>query len=44
MTFKKDRYKILRNAISKELCDFLKNYFLEKEQIARLYFSTETKW
>ncbi len=37
----KKRYKILRNAISKELCDFLKNYFLEKEQIARLYFSTE---
>tara|TARA_R100001244_G_scaffold119846_1_gene89421 strand:- start:847 stop:1539 length:693 start_codon:yes stop_codon:yes gene_type:complete len=37
----KKKYNILRKVISKELCEFLKNYFLESEKVAKLYFATE---
>jgi len=37
----KKKYKVLRNALKPEVCGFLKNYFLEKEKIAKLYFAAE---
>ena len=37
----KKKYKVLRKIISQELCEFLKNYFLESEKVAKLYFETE---
>ena len=36
--FKKDKYKILRGAISKELASFVYSYFLKKRQVARFLF------
>ena len=36
--FKKDRYKVLRGAISKELASFVYSYFLKKRQVARFLF------
>jgi len=38
MPFKKDKYKILRGAISKELASFVYSYFLKKRQVARFLF------
>tara|TARA_R110000751_G_scaffold211940_1_gene315373 strand:- start:168 stop:857 length:690 start_codon:yes stop_codon:yes gene_type:complete len=37
----KKKYQVLRKVISQELCDFLKNYFLESEKVAKLYFESE---
>jgi hypothetical protein len=34
-------YKIVRNAIQKDICKFLETYFLEKEKVAKLYLTTE---
>jgi len=36
--FKKDKYKVLRGAISKELASFVYSYFLKKRQVARFLF------
>ena len=36
--FKKDKYKVLRGAISKELASFVYSYFLNKRQVARFLF------
>jgi len=36
--FKKDKYKVLRGAISKELAAFVYAYFLNKRQVARFLF------
>ena len=36
MTFKKDRYKILRNAIPIDVANFVSDYFRLKEQVARV--------
>jgi hypothetical protein len=38
MSFKKNKYKILRGAISKELASFVYSYFLKKRQVARFLF------
>jgi len=38
MPFKKDKYKILRGAVSKELASFIYSYFLKKRQVARFLF------
>jgi len=38
MSFKKDKYKVLRGAISKELASFVYSYFLKKRQVARFLF------
>ena len=37
----KKKYNVLRKVISTELCEFLKNYFLESEKVAKLYFATD---
>jgi len=34
-------YKIIRNALQKDVCKFLETYFLEKEKVAKLYLTTE---
>ena len=38
MSFKKNKYKILRGAISQELATFIYSYFLKKRQVARFLF------
>ena len=38
MSFKKNKYKVLRGAISKELASFVYSYFLKKRQVARVLF------
>jgi hypothetical protein len=38
MSFKKNKYKVLRGAISKELASFVYSYFLKKKQVARFLF------
>jgi hypothetical protein len=38
MSFKKDKYQVIKNAISKELADFCYQYFLNKRQVARHLF------
>ena len=38
MSFKKNKYKILRGAISKELASFVYSYFIKKRRIARFLF------
>jgi len=38
MSFKKNKYKVLRGAISKELASFVYSYFLKKRQVARFLF------
>ena len=40
MTFKLNDYMIIKNAISKELADFIYKYFLLKRQVAKTYFET----
>ena len=40
MTFKLNDYVIIKNAISKELTDFIYKYFLLKRQVAKTYFET----
>jgi len=36
--FKKDKYKIVREVISKELASFIYSYFLKKRQVSRFLF------
>lgn len=38
MTFKLNNYVVVKNAISKELADFIYKYFLLKRQVANTYF------
>ena len=38
MSFKKDKYQIIKNAISEELADFCYQYFLNKRRVARYLF------
>jgi len=38
MSFKRNKYKILRGAISKELASFVYSYFLKKREVARFLF------
>ena len=38
MSFKKNKYSVLKNAISKELADFVYKYFLNKRNVARFLF------
>ena len=33
MSFKKNKYTVIRNAISKDLASFIANYFLMKKQV-----------
>tara|TARA_R100000655_G_scaffold99891_1_gene144010 strand:+ start:1295 stop:1888 length:594 start_codon:yes stop_codon:yes gene_type:complete len=40
MSFKKQKYQIIKNAISKELADFCYQYFLNKRKVARHLFDT----
>ena len=42
MSFKKNKYKILRHAISPEIADFVYKYFLNKRAVARHFF--DIKW
>ena len=42
MSFKKNKYKVLKQAISKELAQFLYTYFLNKRRVARFFF--DIKW
>ena len=41
MSFKKLKYKLVRNAISKELSSFLYRYLLMKRRVADLCFKTK---
>ena len=38
MSFKKNKYTVLKKAISKELADFVYKYFLNKRNVARFLF------
>ena len=38
MSFKKDKYQVIKGAISKELADFCYQYFLNKKDVARYLF------
>jgi len=38
MSFKKDKYQVIKGAISKELADFCYQYFLNKRAVARYLF------
>jgi len=38
MSFKKNKYSVLKNAISKELASFVYQYFLNKRKVARVLF------
>ena len=40
MNFKKNKYTIIKNAISKDLATFLYNYLLIKRQVAKTYFDS----
>jgi hypothetical protein len=40
MSFKKDKYIVIKKAISKELATFVYNYFLMKRQVARTLYDT----
>jgi hypothetical protein len=40
MSFKKNKYIIVKKAISKELANFCNDYFMTKRQVARIMFST----
>jgi hypothetical protein len=40
MSFKKNKYVIVKKAISKELANFCNDYFMTKRQVARILFST----
>tara|TARA_R100001086_G_scaffold25689_2_gene12119 strand:+ start:3563 stop:4174 length:612 start_codon:yes stop_codon:yes gene_type:complete len=41
MNFKKDKYTVIRKAISKDLSLFVYNYFLMKRQVAKTLFETK---
>ena len=38
MSFKKNKYSVIKGAISKELADFVYTYFLNKRRVARFLF------
>ena len=38
MSFKKNKYSVLKNAISREMADFCFAYFLNKRKVARFLF------
>ena len=38
MSFKKNKYSVLKKAISKEMADFCYDYFLNKRKVARFLF------
>ena len=40
MSFKKNNYQVIKGCISKELADFVYNYFLLKRKVARKFFDT----
>ena len=40
MSFKKNKYSVLKGAISKELADFVYKYFLNKRNVARVLFDS----
>ena len=40
MSFKKNKYTIIKNAIKEDLAIFIANYFLLKRQVARTFFDT----
>ena len=40
--FKKNKYKVLKQAISKELAEFVYTYFLNKRRVARFFF--DQRW
>ena len=42
MSFKKNKYKVLRKAVSPEVADFVYTYFLNKRTVARHFF--DIKW
>jgi hypothetical protein len=41
MSFKKNKYKVLKGAISKELAQFCYTYFLNKRAVARVMFDSK---
>ena len=40
MSFKKNKYTILKGAISKEIADFVYKYFKNKRNVARVLFDS----
>ena len=38
MSFKKNKYTVLKNAVSKEVADMAYSYFLNKRKVARVLF------
>ena len=40
MSFKNNKYTVLKNAISKELADFVYKYFLNKRNVAKVLFDS----
>ena len=40
MSFKKNKYTILKNAISKELANFVYDYFKNKRNVAKVLFDS----
>jgi hypothetical protein len=41
MSFKKNKYSVLKGAISKELADFIYKYFQNKRKVANVLFNTK---
>ena len=41
MSFKKNKYTVLKNAISKDLANFVYKYFLNKREVARFLFDSK---
>jgi hypothetical protein len=41
MSFEKNKYFVIKNAISKELADFVYSYFIMKRQVARKLFDSK---
>ena len=41
MSFKKNKYLVLRNVLSKELSSFVYKYFLNKRSVAKVLFESK---
>jgi len=41
MDFKKNKYTVIRNVVSKELCEFLEGYFLLKRKVFETFFQNK---
>ena len=41
MSFKRNKYKVLKGAVSKELAQFCHTYFLNKRRVARFLFDNK---